>query len=141
MYLLFSIKSSILGTVGQLPRYYLPLLLANVVAVLLMTLRSQLSSIGSKERCSIFFTALKEGAKPYYILTIVKLLSRIVSSTSIAPYLPNNDWKVLENDGTDFFWLPLLMYMCSVGIVWILATNLAFSLILCESTIHKMVLK
>lgn len=51
------------------------------------------------------------------------------------------DWKLLESEGTDFFWLPLLVYMCSVGIVWIIALIISVSLLVCESTLHKMMLK
>lgn len=63
---------------GQMARYYSPLLLANVVAVILMTLRHQLNTLNSEERCPLFFIAMKEGAKPYYVLTSAKLFAKLI---------------------------------------------------------------
>lgn len=138
---IFSVKSSIPGVLSNFARYYTPLLVANIVAILLLMLRCQMQSIQANERCSFFFTALKEGAKPYYILTIVKLSSKILSIPRIASYMPLNDWKILEDEGSEFLWLPPILYLCSVGIVWILGANLTISLILCESTVHKFIMK
>lgn len=68
------IKPFPLGVLGNLARYYSPLILANVVVVLLMAFRSQLLSLENKESNSFIFVAIKEGAKPYYVLTIGKLI-------------------------------------------------------------------
>lgn len=73
-----TIRSSIIGVLTQLARFYSPLLIVNVAAVILMALNSQLKSLGRENDCSLFFTAVKEGAKPYYILTAVKLISRVL---------------------------------------------------------------
>jgi uncharacterized membrane protein YfbV (UPF0208 family) len=122
-------------------RFYTPLLIVNVAAVVLMTLNSQLKSLGKERDCSLFFVAIKEGAKPYYILTSVKLISRFLSIKPFVNYFPAPDWLIMSQEGTDFFLLPLLLYICSVGIVWLLGIMLSVSLVVCETTVHKFALK
>lgn len=63
---------------GQMARAYSSLLIANVVAVILLGFRNQLVNIDETGTCSVFFNAVKYGVKPYYILTMVKLTSRIL---------------------------------------------------------------
>ncbi|RZB38772.1 GPI inositol-deacylase [Asbolus verrucosus] len=135
-----SIRSSIPGMLGQMARFYTPLLVTNVAAVVLMALNSQLRSISKERSCSLFFTAVQEGAKPYYILTGVKLISRFLSAKQFG-FLPAPDWSVMSQEGTDFFLLPLLLYVCSVGIVWLLGVVLCGSLVVFETTVHKFALK
>lgn len=53
---------------------------------------------------------------------------------------PNPDWNVIINEGLDFLLLPLVLYICSVGIVWILALALSSAIILAESTIQRIAL-
>ncbi|XP_018322176.1 GPI inositol-deacylase [Agrilus planipennis] len=136
-----SIKSSYLGMLGQMIRLYSPLLIANTAVVILLSIRSQFHSIACVGHCSLFFTAIKEGVKPYYILTTVKVASKILSLKAFTEYLPNPDWHIMAEDGSELFLLPLLLYICSVGIVWLLASVLAVSVLLCESTVHKVALK
>ncbi|KAJ8935241.1 hypothetical protein NQ314_012916 [Rhamnusium bicolor] len=133
------IKSSLPGMLGQMARFYTPLLLTNIAAVVLMTLKCQLRSL-KNGHCSIFFVAVKEGAKPYYVLTIAKLLAKIFSGEKWINLFPKPDVLFLIEDRTDFFLLPLLLYLCSVGIVWLLAVIFSISLITLESTVHRLVL-
>lgn len=67
-----------MGVLSQMARIYSPILIANVASVVLLTLRNQLNWVEDTGSCSIFFTSLKEGAKPYYILTAVKLMSQVL---------------------------------------------------------------
>ncbi|XP_044252309.1 GPI inositol-deacylase [Tribolium madens] len=136
-----SIQPSLVGVLSQLARFYSPLLIVNVAAVVLVALNSQLKSLEEKNDCCLLFTAIKEGAKPYYILTSVKLISRFLSTKPFVSYLPAPDWLIMSEEGTDFFLLPLLLYICSVGIVWLLGIFLAVSLVVCETTVHKLTLK
>ncbi|KAJ8975495.1 hypothetical protein NQ317_016371 [Molorchus minor] len=135
-----SLKSSITGMLGQMSRFYTPLLLTNIAAVVLMSLKFQLSCL-KNGYCSMFFVAIKEGAKPYYVLTIAKLLSKVVGELKSLKFLPKPDVIYLVEEGSDFFLLPLLSYMCGAGIVWFLAIIFCVSLVTLESTVHKMALK
>lgn len=124
---------------GMMARFYMPMLIANVAAVILLTLRGQLSNIETKERCSFIFTALKEGVKPYYVVTSVKILSRLLAFD--APIIGPSDSHILVDENIDILLLPLVMYSVSVGIVWLLALGLSISLICFESTFHKLGVK
>lgn len=137
----FSIKSSFVGMLGQMVRNYSTLLMSFIAAVILMTFKAQLQNIGRTGECSIFFTAITEGAKPYYVLTGFKLLSKLFSLSMFSKYLPEPDWKLLVDDGSDFILLPLLLYVCSVGMAWLLAIMFSISLITLESTVNKVTLK
>lgn len=59
----------------------------------------------------------------------------------VSKYVPLPDWIILAEEGLDFFLLPLLLYMCSVGIVWILAVGLSIFMLLYEATAHKFITK
>ncbi|KAG5877044.1 hypothetical protein JTB14_006524 [Gonioctena quinquepunctata] len=135
-----SIKSSIPSMLGQMSRIYTPLLLTNMAAVTLMSLRFQLKSL-EKGYCSILFVAINEGAKPYYVLTLSKILSQLLSTTKISSFLPKPDVTYLIDEGSDFFLLPLLLYLCSVGIIWMFAVVFCISLVAFETTVHKFTLK
>ncbi|KAJ8946172.1 hypothetical protein NQ318_004425 [Aromia moschata] len=135
-----SIQLSVMGRLGQLTRFYTPFLLTNVAVVVLVSLKFQLRSL-QKGHCSILFTALKEGAKPYYVLPFVKIFSKIFSEEKLQNFLPKPDNVYLVEEGTDFFLLPFLLFVGSVGIVWLLAVILTISLITLESTVHRAALK
>ncbi|KAL3272555.1 hypothetical protein HHI36_014026 [Cryptolaemus montrouzieri] len=68
-----SIQRSLRGTLSQMARFYTPLLVVNVATVVLLILKTQLQSLGSEQGCISFFTALKSGTKPYYVLGCAKL--------------------------------------------------------------------
>ncbi|CAG9812524.1 unnamed protein product [Phaedon cochleariae] len=135
-----SLQSTIFGSLGQIARVYTPLLLTNIAVVLLMSLRYQLKTLG-KGYCAIIFVALSEGTRPYYVLTLTKFLSQMLNSPNAASILPRPDINYLMNEGTDFFLLPLLLFLCSVGITWILVIVFSISLIAMESTVHKLSLR
>nr|CAH7713044.1 unnamed protein product [Callosobruchus chinensis] len=135
-----SIQPSISGSLGQLARVYSPLLITNVAVIILMSLRYQLRCLENNVHCSILFVALEEGAKPYFVLTVTKMLFQ-VSKILLPSFAPKPDILYLINEGTDFFLLPLVLYLCSVGIVFLMGIGLAISLVALESTVHKSALK
>lgn len=136
-----SIKPSLMGTFGQISRYYSLLLVANVAVVVLMTFRRQMVGLGKDERCSIFFTAIAEGAKPYYIVTVVKLSTNIFSYSFFRDFIPTSDWQILNDEDNDFVLLPILMFVVSVGLTWMLALGLSIGIVFFESTCNKVTLK
>ncbi|RZF49031.1 hypothetical protein LSTR_LSTR011393 [Laodelphax striatellus] len=52
------IESSIFLSLGQMARFYSPLLVPSVATILLLTLRYQLHSLGTKQKCPLFMTAV-----------------------------------------------------------------------------------
>ncbi|CAH0564162.1 unnamed protein product [Brassicogethes aeneus] len=135
-----SIQANIMGILGQLSRHYNTLLLTNVAAVVLLTFRTQLKNFQDGS-FPLFFTAMAEGLKPYYTLTAVKLLSKFLSNPFIVNVLPVPDWDILKDDGMEFLFLPLLLYMTSVGIVWILVVVFSVSVVVTESSMNTAALK
>lgn len=63
---------------GQLARFYSPMLVPYLVAILLLTVREQLHTLVETGQCVMFHTALSAGAKPYYILPTVKMGARVL---------------------------------------------------------------
>uniref|UniRef100_A0A6P7GD64 GPI inositol-deacylase n=1 Tax=Diabrotica virgifera virgifera TaxID=50390 RepID=A0A6P7GD64_DIAVI len=135
-----SVQSSLFGVLGQLARTYTPLLVANLAVIALMSLRHQLITL-EDGYCSIIFTAIQEGAKPYYVFCVYVLLSRLLSLPFLPDILLKPDHIYLVGDGVDFFLIPLFLYTCSVGFFWILIVLFSISLIAMESTVHKLSLK
>ncbi|XP_050513961.1 GPI inositol-deacylase [Diabrotica virgifera virgifera] len=135
-----SVQSSLFGVIGQLARTYTPLLVANLAVIALMSLRHQLITL-EDGYCSIIFTAIQEGAKPYYVFCAYVLLSRLLSLPFLPDILLKPDHIYLVGDGVDFFLIPLFLYTCSVGFFWILIVLFSISLIAMESTVHKLSLK
>ncbi|VEN44299.1 unnamed protein product [Callosobruchus maculatus] len=105
-----------------------------------MSLRHQLRCLENNVHCSILFVALEEGAKPYFVLTVAKMLLHL-SKICLPSFAPKPDILYLIDEGTDFFLLPLVLYLCSVGIVFLMGIGLAVSLVALESTVHKTALK
>ncbi|XP_044759364.1 GPI inositol-deacylase [Coccinella septempunctata] len=136
-----SIQRSVKGTLNQLARFYSPLLIVNIATAVLLILKTQLQSLGSKKGCTSFFEALKTGTKPYYVLGLAKLGSAALSSTVLSKILPFNKGYDLKEEGTDFFLLPYVMYLISIGIIWLFASIITVWITFCESTIHKFILK
>ncbi|XP_072396042.1 GPI inositol-deacylase [Diabrotica undecimpunctata] len=135
-----SVQSSLFGVLGQLARTYTPLLIANLAVIALMSLRHQLITL-ENGYCSIIFTAIQEGAKPYYVFCAYVLLTRLLSLPFLPDILLKPDHIHLVGDGVDFFLVPLFLYTCSVGFFWILIVLFSISLIAMESTVHKLSLK
>ncbi|KAK9887902.1 hypothetical protein WA026_000205 [Henosepilachna vigintioctopunctata] len=135
------IQRSIRGTLNQMARFYTPLLIVNISTVILLILKTQLQSLGSEKGCTSFFSALKNGTKPYYVLGSAKLGTAILSYATFSKFLPVSNWHVMKEDGIDFFLLPYIMYLISIGVLWVFASLVTVWITLCESTIHKMFLK
>lgn len=64
---------------SQFARSLTPCIFAYVVAILLLTLREQLKSMKETGHCSLFHLALSRGAKPFYILPLCKILTRLLT--------------------------------------------------------------
>nr|CAI5870063.1 unnamed protein product [Callosobruchus analis] len=69
------------------------------------------------------------------------MLILLFSNILLPSFAPKPDIIYLIDDGTDFFLLPVVLYLCSVGIVFLMGIGLAVSLVALESTVHKSALK
>lgn len=55
--------------------------------------------------------------------------------------LPVPDWVILAEESIDFFFLPILIYVISVGLVWVLSIILAASVVISESAVQRIAVK
>lgn len=67
-----------LDSLGQLARFYSPLLLPYLVAILLLTLREQLRILLETGQCVMFHTALGAGTKSCYGLPPLRIGMHVV---------------------------------------------------------------
>lgn len=133
------LQTSVTGTLGQLARFYTPLLVVNIAAIVLLIIKSQLHSLNASGDCHSFFLSLKIGTKPYYVLALTNMITHIFDLFDRWPSW--KDWSILREEGVDFFLLPYIMYLIGVGSIWIIALLIGIWITICESTIHKIFLK
>lgn len=138
------------------------MLLAHTAAVVLLTLAYQMAHIASDGSCPMFHSALAEGAKPYFVLPIVKIVAKLLrysiefekcqiyklfyfvflsSGEGALAWLPVPDWTVLGEENLDFFMLPLIVHTVAFGFTYILGIGLWIAIIFSGQTAHKMTLK
>ncbi|XP_075231360.1 GPI inositol-deacylase isoform X2 [Lycorma delicatula] len=136
-------EKSVIDTLGQLARFYSPLLLASVATVLLLTLRHQLQCLASAQNsCPLVMTAVIQGARPYYILPAVKILTFIMAGKiQLFGFFPVPDWIILQDPGLDFAFLPILLYMVGFALVYVFAVFAYFSVVISGQTVNKLVLR
>ncbi|GJQ72189.1 hypothetical protein Trydic_g3281 [Trypoxylus dichotomus] len=135
-----SVKISILNMFGQFARFYSPFIFANIVVITLLSLKSQLFNIENKEKCSLFFTALMTDTKPFYVVPVAKIMGIFLGSSAALKILPETDIQVLDKEGVGTI-IIILLYIISIGMVWILTMALVISIFCFESTVHKIFLK
>ncbi|XP_021936660.1 GPI inositol-deacylase isoform X2 [Zootermopsis nevadensis] len=139
------IQSGMLDSLGQLARFYSPMLLSHLVAILLLTLREQLRTMMETGQCIMFHTALGAGAKPYYILPAVKIGARVlgwsVFMKLMHPLLPLPDLIVLQDQNLDFLLLSLYLYVVAYGAAYFLGLCCWLAIVFSGHTAHKMALR
>ncbi|XP_069692336.1 GPI inositol-deacylase [Periplaneta americana] len=139
------IQSAILDSLGQLARFFSPMLLPYLVAILLLTMRHQLKSLVETGRCVMFHTALGVGAKPYYVLPPVRLWARVLGWSVLVklvhPLLPLPDFVVLQEHNLDFMLLPIYLYVVAYGSAYLLGLACWLAVIFSGHTAHKMALR
>lgn len=133
-----SVRNSFVGMLGQFVRFYTPLLVANIAAVILMSYRSQLTSLEENGYCTLFQSSLSMSTKPYYLITSAKLISKALTLVKI-PGIPLPDSQVLIDENLDFLIMPLLLYVISVGLTYLFSLLLWAGIIMNESTVHRIV--
>ncbi|PNF36371.1 GPI inositol-deacylase, partial [Cryptotermes secundus] len=136
------IQSGVLDSFGQLARFYSPMLLPYLVAILLLTLREQLRTLVETGQCVMFHTALGAGAKPYYGLPAVRIGIQVVGWSMLMkimhPLLPLPDLIMLKEQ--DLHSLPLCLYLYAVayGAAYLLGLGCWLTIIFSGHTAHKM---
>lgn len=122
---------------SQFARTLTPCIFAYMVAILLLTLREQLNSMKETGKCSLFHFALSRGAKPFYILPLCKILSRILTQGDSFYSrlnldmlgLPEPDMNMMSRLPVESLLYPFLLYMCAFGLVYLAGFLLMFAIV------------
>ncbi|KAK7788803.1 hypothetical protein R5R35_010913 [Gryllus longicercus] len=140
-----SIQSALLDSLGQIVRFYGPMILPYVAAVLLLTLRSQMLSLAETRSCTMFHSALASGAKPYYILPIVKMASRVLSVGFLVKLMQSGikqfDPVTLVENNLDFILLPFVLYMVAFATAYIIGLACWLAVIFNGTAANKIALR
>ncbi|OWF52730.1 GPI inositol-deacylase-like [Mizuhopecten yessoensis] len=107
---------------GQLMRFYGPLLPAYMVAVLLMGLIQQLFIITRDGSCPSMLDAIAANGQPFKLIPIVMLFLGLLQHPSVQPAskvasLPELDIQFLTNQGINLRFLPVMLFYLSQGVV------------------------
>ncbi|XP_069125572.1 GPI inositol-deacylase-like [Argopecten irradians] len=107
---------------GQLVRFYGPLLPAYMVAILLMGLIQQLFIITRDGSCPSILDAIAANAQPFKLIPVVMLSMGILQLESVQPAikaagLPELDVLFLISQGINLRFLPLLLFFLCQGLV------------------------
>lgn len=122
---------------SQFARSLTPCLFAYVVAILFLTLREQLQSMRQTGCCSLFHLAMSRGAKPFYILPICKILSRMFTPGDdlnsrlflSALGIPEPGMNTMARLPVENLLYPFLLYMCAFGFVYVAGLVLMFLIV------------
>lgn len=140
-----SIQSSLSDSLGQLVRFYAPMLLPYMVAVLMLTARHQMQVMQKEGYCSSIFTSLAIGGKPYYILPTVKIGSKIIgflfSHQKERGLIPPPDSSLIQEQDIDFLLLPILAYATAFATVYVLGLASWLLVMFWGNAFHKIVTK
>lgn len=115
---------------SQFARSLTPCIFPYMVAILLLTLREQLQSLRRTGHCSLFHLAMSRGAKPFYILPLCKILTRLLNHgddpnarffLSNIPGVPEAGvgMNMMARLPLENLLYPFLMYMCAFGLVYV----------------------
>ncbi|XP_046402288.1 GPI inositol-deacylase [Ischnura elegans] len=138
-----TIQSSLRGILSQLVRFYSPMLLPYMVAVLLLAIREQLRIMQNEGYCCSINSALAVGAKPYYILPAVKIGSKLIGfifNNHKEKFLfPPPDYMLLQEQDLDFFLLPIIAYTTAFAVVYLLGIVCFLLVMFWGNAFHKIV--
>lgn len=94
---------------------------------------------------AILYHSCNESSSVYFRVKLLRNINRNIkiccfSSSLLLKVLPSTDTQILDEEGVGFV-ITLLLYILSIGIVWILTIILAISIFWFDSTVHKIFLR
>lgn len=116
-------------SLGQMVRFYSPLIPAYLVAILLMVIGEVLMATGKGQVVtSDPPESMIHLAKPHYLLGSVMLCRFLLGFTSIKNLaasmlgLPLDDTRLLEQEGLYFMMLPAILCICACSVIYLQTT-------------------
>jgi len=115
-----TIGASMPQMMGQMMRFYAPLLIPCVVGVLVLIITFQMRRIESHRFCQSPLLTLMACVSPMNVVLPSRLLSYVVTLVPAYFMLPPTDITLLQTAGLDFGILPIMLFFGSMGIVFLL---------------------
>lgn len=113
-----TIQSSMPQIMGQIIRFYAPMLLPFMVSALIMVLAFQLRRMEGDKYCRSTILILVTSVSPINIVLPSRFGSYL--TTFSQGFLPHTDLSTLQATGLDFGVLPIMLMFCSIGILSII---------------------
>ena len=110
------IQPSIVSMMGQVVRFYAPMLLPCMSAVVILILAFQFRRIESDMFCQSTIFTLITAVSPINVVLPSKMLAYVLSQISSF----ETDIVIIQNRGIDFGVLPIMMFFMSMGLVFLL---------------------
>ncbi|XKL67124.1 hypothetical protein PGB90_010544 [Kerria lacca] len=123
------IKAAYLSSIGVITTRYSLSLLANIAALLMLTLTKQYISFGNRKSCPSFLDALKHGAIPWFTYPIVKLFTMMWEYAKFDTLLLKLDTQLMSEDTADSIIIPLILYFVSFAVVYVIGLCLHISIV------------
>ncbi|XP_065218732.1 GPI inositol-deacylase isoform X2 [Planococcus citri] len=118
------VEASYMESLGLIATRYSFALFANVATILLLVLVRQYAFFQTTRFCLSFFTALQEGAGPWYTLPVVRFITYSWENVDLSNYPFKWDTLIMQDDTADGIIVPIVLYFVAFGIVHITATLL-----------------
>ncbi|XP_053607259.1 GPI inositol-deacylase [Plodia interpunctella] len=138
-----SISSSWYHRLGQLVRYYTPVLIPYMAAIILLAARTNILNLMEGGSCvSIHGALMSEGVKPYYVLVFAKLLIMLIVTTPFCFLIEHN--AGYKNQELLYFVRSLVVlpaYMTALGILNIAAAAAIIVMVFSSQLAHRLLFR
>eukprot|EP00095_Tigriopus_kingsejongensis_P011682 maker-scaffold59_size442576-snap-gene-3.32 protein:Tk11682 transcript:maker-scaffold59_size442576-snap-gene-3.32-mRNA-1 annotation:"gpi inositol-deacylase" len=111
------IQSAVHKMWGQIVRFYSPMVLPLMIAVLVVALTFQLKDLEKTGECSFLLSVLTSQVTPMSVVMPGRLLGYLVSTAAVAQFVPLTDFQRLTDQGLDFGVLPIILFFVAIGLV------------------------
>ena len=128
------IQPSIPSMMGQMVRYYTPLLVPCLAAVNLLILAFQFRRMESDLYCQSTLLTLLTAVSPINVVLPSKLVAYVLTQFSI-----ETDISIIQARGWDFGVLPIMMFFISIGLMFLLICAAWGLIVVCGSLANKAV--
>eukprot|EP00090_Calanus_glacialis_P013911 TRINITY_DN2253_c0_g1_i7.p1 TRINITY_DN2253_c0_g1~~TRINITY_DN2253_c0_g1_i7.p1 ORF type:complete len:1052 (-),score=349.76 TRINITY_DN2253_c0_g1_i7:167-3322(-) len=132
---------SIPQMMGQMIRFYAPLLLPCMAAVIILILAFQMRRIESSQYCQSTLLTLMTAVSPVNVVLPSRMVAYILALGPLAAIIPKNDIQILQELSLDFGVLPIMMFFAGIGTVFLLTCLAWGTILLCGSLAHKAVMR
>jgi len=132
---------SIPQMMGQMIRFYSPLLFPCMSAVLILVLAFQMRRIESSQYCQSTILTLMTAVSPVNVVLPSRMVAYVFALGPLATIIPKNDIQILQELSLDFGILPIMMFFAGIGTVFLLTCLAWGAILLCGSVAHKAVMR